>query len=254
MWATGVGPLALGVLLLGIGLSAARRRLALRKRGIGVVARFCHGGGQKKYFRYTDLQGGEHEIVADYAAPALGGRSERIKVVYDPADPDRAVCTLATRTLVWRGAGIVLIGVPVLLFGLWPFGRWGAALLLRGVRLGRGGPEPPSSGWGPPVRVMPVTVRSAAVRRLRRLRPRACADPDEAERNGRDGRCRPFVLTAANAIGTLRPCAWGVPWPRACLPPHRGRMWPPHFASPTASRAELAVSTHPTAWVGGVPG
>ncbi|WP_435615827.1 hypothetical protein [Streptomyces coelicoflavus] len=125
MWATGTGPLALGVLLLGIGLSAARRRFALRKRGIGVVARFCHGGGQREYFRYSDLQGGGHEIVADYAAPALGGRSERIKVVYDPADPDRAVCTLVTRTLVWRGAGIVLLGVPVLLFGRWPFGRWG---------------------------------------------------------------------------------------------------------------------------------
>ncbi|WP_179232337.1 hypothetical protein [Streptomyces sp. CS159] len=119
MWATGTGPLALGVLLLGIGLSAARRRLALRKRGIGVVARYSHGGGQKKYFRYTDLQGGEHEIVADYATPTLGGgRPERIKVVYDPAEPDRAVCTLATRTLVWRGAGIVLLGVPVLLLGL----------------------------------------------------------------------------------------------------------------------------------------
>ncbi len=119
MWATGIGPLALGALLLGVGLAAARRRLALKKRGVSVVARFSHGGGQKKYFRYTDSQGGEHEIVADYAAPMLGGgRPERIEVVYDPAEPSIAVCTLATRTLVWRTAGIVLLGVPFLLFGL----------------------------------------------------------------------------------------------------------------------------------------
>ncbi|EOY49640.1 hypothetical protein SLI_4932 [Streptomyces lividans 1326] len=33
-----------------------------------------------------------------------------------------------------------------------------------------------------------------------------------------------------------------------------GRVWPPHFASPSASRREFAASTHPTAWVGDVPG
>ncbi len=37
-----------------------------------------------------------------------------------------------------------------------------------------------------------------------------------AERGGRG----PFVLTAANEVGTLRPCAWGVPW-LSCVPSHR---------------------------------
>src|SRR3954464_6236687 len=27
----------------------------------------------------------------------------------------------------------------------------------------------------------------------------------------------PFVLTTANEVGTLRPCAWGVPW-LPCVP------------------------------------
>jgi hypothetical protein len=118
MWATGIGPLALGILLVGIGAAAARQRWVLRKRGVAVVARFSHGGGQKKYFRYTDLEGGKHEILADYAAPKIGGDPHRIEVIYDPEDPGKAVCTLAVRTLVWRTAGVVLFGVPVLLLGL----------------------------------------------------------------------------------------------------------------------------------------
>ncbi|MDN0197319.1 hypothetical protein [Streptomyces sp. S.PNR 29] len=118
MWAAGVGPLALGLLLVGMGAVAARRRWVLRKRGIAVVARFAHGGGQKKYFQYSDLEGGTHKILADYAAPGIGGDPQRIEVVYDPEDPDQAVCTLAARTLVWRTAGIVVFGVPILLLGL----------------------------------------------------------------------------------------------------------------------------------------
>ncbi|MFC7013868.1 hypothetical protein ACFQMH_19495 [Streptomyces viridiviolaceus] len=118
MWATGIGPLALGILLVGIGAAAARRRWALRKRGVAVVARFSHGGGQKRYFRYTDLQGGDHEILADYAAPKIGGDPDRIEVVYDPEEPGKAVCTLTGRTLAWRTAGIALFGGPILLLGL----------------------------------------------------------------------------------------------------------------------------------------
>ncbi|MEU1667506.1 hypothetical protein ABZ547_28760 [Streptomyces sparsogenes] len=118
MWATGIGPLALGVLVVGTGAAAARRRWVLRKRGVAVVARFSHGGRKKRYFRYTDLEGGHHEIVADHAAPKVGGDPNRIEVVYDAEDPARAVCTLAVRTLVSRTAGVVLFGVPILVLGL----------------------------------------------------------------------------------------------------------------------------------------
>ncbi|MFE2560588.1 hypothetical protein ACFXGT_32145 [Streptomyces sp. NPDC059352] len=118
LWATGVVPLALGGLLVGIAVVAGRQRWVLRKRGIAVVARFSHGGGQKSYFRYTDLEGGEHEIQADYAAPKIGGDPDRVEVVYDPEDPGKAVCTLTVRTLVWRTVGLVLFGLPVLLLGL----------------------------------------------------------------------------------------------------------------------------------------
>lgn len=118
LWATGVMPLALGILLVGPAAVAARRRWVLRKRGVAVVALFDRGTGRRRYFRYTDLEGGAHEIRADYAAPGIGGDPRRIEVVHDPENPDDAVCTLAVRTLVWRGAGVVLFGVPVLLLGL----------------------------------------------------------------------------------------------------------------------------------------
>ncbi|CAM5362432.1 hypothetical protein [Streptomyces aurantiogriseus] len=118
LWAAGVMPLALGLLLVGPAAVAARQRWVLRKQGVAVVALFAHGNGQRKYFRYTDLEGGVHEIRADYAAPGIGGDPQRIEVVYDPEDPNKAVCTLAVRTLVWRTAGVVLFGVPVLLLGV----------------------------------------------------------------------------------------------------------------------------------------
>ncbi|MBV7697007.1 hypothetical protein [Streptomyces sp. TRM70350] len=118
LWATGVLPLALGLLLVGPALVAARRRWVLRKRGVAVVAVFAHGGGQKKYYRYNDLAGGVHEIRADYAARGIGGDSGRIEVVYDPEDPGTAVCSLAVATLVFRTAGVVLLGVPLVLLGI----------------------------------------------------------------------------------------------------------------------------------------
>ncbi|KPC88708.1 membrane protein [Streptomyces sp. NRRL WC-3753] len=40
--------------------------------------------------------------------------------------------------------GVLLAALPGALYGRWLFGRWGAALLLRGVRLDRGGPVPAS--------------------------------------------------------------------------------------------------------------
>lgn len=79
---------------------------------------------------------------------------------------------------------------------------------------------------------------------------------------GRAGRmtgvspARAFVLTAANAIGTLRPCAWGVPWP-SCVPSDRNgsRYRPPQIcASFCTCGGSPRDSTHPTAWVGDVPG
>ncbi|MBG0853213.1 hypothetical protein I2W78_15490 [Streptomyces spinoverrucosus] len=118
LWATGVLPLALGLVLVGPAVAAARKRRALGKRGVTVVALFAHGSGQRKYFRYTDLEGGEHEIRADYAARGIGGDSGRIEVVYDPEDPGRAVCSLAVATLVFRAAGVVLLGVPLMLLGI----------------------------------------------------------------------------------------------------------------------------------------
>ncbi len=64
-----------------------------------------------------------------------------------------------------------------------------------------------------------------------------------------------FVLTGVHAIGTLRPCAWGVPGllcvsstARAASKGHRNLCsFPPRGGGPPDS-------THPTAWVGEVPG
>ncbi len=119
LWMAGGLVLAPGLLVVSFAAAGARRHWALRKRGISVVARWTgKGSGTRKYFQYTDLEGGRHEIVADYAAPGLGGDPNRVQVVYDPEDPARAVCTLAVRTWVWRTAGVVLVGVPLLLLGL----------------------------------------------------------------------------------------------------------------------------------------
>jgi hypothetical protein len=111
-------PLFLGLLLVGPAVVAARRRWLLSRRGVTVVAVFHKEHGRRRFFRYTDLEGGAHEIRADYAARGIGGDPQRIEVVYDPEDPDRAVCSLAVPTLVSRTAGVVLFGVPLVLLGL----------------------------------------------------------------------------------------------------------------------------------------
>ncbi|AIJ13992.1 MULTISPECIES: hypothetical protein [Streptomyces] len=46
--------------------------------------------------------------------------------------------------IVMAVVGVLLGGLPGALYGRWLFGRWGAALLLWGVRLDRGGPVPAS--------------------------------------------------------------------------------------------------------------
>lgn len=64
-----------------------------------------------------------------------------------------------------------------------------------------------------------------------------------------------FVLTEVREVGTLRPCAWGVPW-LACVPSNRkaSRNRPPQSAPFPPRGGNLQHSTHPTAWVGDVPG
>lgn len=65
---------------------------------------------------------------------------------------------------------------------------------------------------------------------------------------------RAFVLTGWDAVGTLRPCAWGVPG-LLCVSINRMRA-----GSATAIHAFPCLRgappdpTHPTAWVGKVPG
>lgn len=64
-----------------------------------------------------------------------------------------------------------------------------------------------------------------------------------------------FVLTEVREVGTLRPCAWGVPW-LACVPSNRkaSRNRPPQSAPFPPRGGNLQHSTHPTAWVGDVSG
>lgn len=117
LWVLGVLPVLLGLIIVGPAVVNARDRLVLRKRGVAVVALFDRAHGRRRFFKYTDLEGGVHEIAADYAARGLGGDSERINVLYDPQHPEKAVCSLAVSTLVFRTVGVVLLGGLLLLVG-----------------------------------------------------------------------------------------------------------------------------------------
>ncbi|WAZ26627.1 hypothetical protein STRCI_008229 [Streptomyces cinnabarinus] len=118
MWVAGVMPVFLGLIIVGPAVVNARDRLVLRKRGVAVVAVFDRAHGKRRFFKYTDLDGGVHEIQADYAARGLGDDPNRINVVYNPQRPERAVCSLAVSTLVFRTLGVVLFGGLLLLVGL----------------------------------------------------------------------------------------------------------------------------------------
>jgi hypothetical protein len=60
-----------------------------------------------------------------------------------------------------------------------------------------------------------------------------------------------FVLTQLREVGTLKPCAWGVPG-LGCVSSTawRVRKWLPQSVFLLPSSRGVQCSTHPTAWVG----
>lgn len=110
LWLIGVAPALFGLLIVVPSLRWAWKRWTVRRRGVTVVAVFARREGKRTFFRYTDLEGETHEIEPDYAARGIGGDPRRIEVVYDRQQPDRAVCSLAASTLLWRTAGVTLAG------------------------------------------------------------------------------------------------------------------------------------------------
>ncbi|MFG2867404.1 hypothetical protein [Streptomyces sp. NPDC048338] len=118
LWVLGALPILLGLVIVGPAVVNARDRWVLRKRGVAVVALFDRAHGRRRFFTYIDLEGGVHEIQADYAAKGLAGDPPRIDVLYDSLHPEKAVCSLARSTLVWRAVGVGLLGGLLLLVGL----------------------------------------------------------------------------------------------------------------------------------------
>ncbi|MFF8543883.1 hypothetical protein ACF060_26695 [Streptomyces werraensis] len=110
LWLLGVVPALFGLLIVVPSLRWAWKRWTVRRRGVMVVAVFVRRERKRTFFRYTDLEGGTHEIESDYAARGIGGDPKRIEVVYDRQQPGRAVCSLAASTLLWRTAGVTLAG------------------------------------------------------------------------------------------------------------------------------------------------
>lgn len=110
LWLLGVVPALFGGLIVVPSLRWAWKRWTVRRRGVTVVAVLARRERKRTFFRYTDLGGGTHEIEADYAARGIGGDPTRIEVVYDRRQPDRAICSLAASTLLWRTAGVTLAG------------------------------------------------------------------------------------------------------------------------------------------------
>ncbi|MFI8213169.1 hypothetical protein [Streptomyces werraensis] len=110
LWLLGVVPALFGLLIVVPSLRWAWKRWTVRRRGVMVVAVFARRERKRTFFRYTDLEGGTHEIESDYAARGIGGDPKRIEVVYDRQQPGRAVCSLAASTLLWRTAGVTLAG------------------------------------------------------------------------------------------------------------------------------------------------
>ncbi|WP_086803936.1 hypothetical protein [Streptomyces caniscabiei] len=110
LWLLGVAPALFGLLIVVPSLRWAWKRWTVRRRGVTVVAVFARRERKRTFFRYTDLEGGTHEIESDYAARGIGGDPTRIEVVYDCQQPGRAVCSLAASTLLWRTAGVTLAG------------------------------------------------------------------------------------------------------------------------------------------------
>ncbi|WP_338779074.1 hypothetical protein [Streptomyces sp. DG1A-41] len=110
LWLLGVAPALFGLFIVVPSLRWAWKRRTVRRHGVTVVAVFARREGKRTFFRYTDLDGGTHEIEPDYAARGIGGDPKRIEVVYDRQQPGRAICSLAASTLLWRTAGVTLAG------------------------------------------------------------------------------------------------------------------------------------------------
>ncbi|CAL9332938.1 hypothetical protein [Streptomyces sp. Tu 3180] len=110
LWLLGAAPALFGLLIVVPSLRWAWKRWGVRRRGVTVVAVFARREGKRTFFRYTDLEGGTHEIEPDCAARRIGGDPRRIEVVHDRRQPGRAVCSLAVSTLLWRTAGVTLAG------------------------------------------------------------------------------------------------------------------------------------------------
>ncbi len=111
---------------------------------------------------------------------------------------------------------------------------------------GAPGPAPPGGATAVPCRSRAATGGDGVCLPARGRVP---------EGAGRLRRAGAFVLTDVRTVGTLRPCAWGVPG-LACVSSAavRVRQRPPQSASVAALRGRPQYSTHPTAWVGNVPG
>ncbi|GAA2764143.1 hypothetical protein GCM10010103_31840 [Streptomyces paradoxus] len=110
LWLLGVTPALFGLLIVVPSLRWAWKRWTVRRRGVTVVAVLARRQRKRTFFRYTDLEGGTHEIESDYAVRGIGGDPTRIEVVYDRQRPDRAICSLAASTLLWRTVGVTLAG------------------------------------------------------------------------------------------------------------------------------------------------
>lgn len=133
----------------------------------------------------------------------------------------------------------------------------GGRINVRKARHG-GLPTPPRPGPRSPAQRAPQVPRSLA--REGRGDPSGSSwrrRASRAEGGGKSGVSpwTAFVLTEVREVGTLRPCAWGVPW-LACVPSNRkaSRNRPPQSAPFPPRGGNLQHSTHPTAWVGDVPG
>ncbi|OKH94150.1 hypothetical protein AB852_16155 [Streptomyces uncialis] len=95
-------------------------RIVLRGRGVTVTAEHELSDDRKNLYRFTDTQGVEHRVPIGFDTQSHQ-HPEQIQVTYDPNRPGRATSVLPSSVVLAQVSGLVLLGVPALVFTAYVF-------------------------------------------------------------------------------------------------------------------------------------
>ncbi|MER8237321.1 hypothetical protein [Streptomyces sp. NPDC094049] len=117
-WGLGFLPLLIGVTVATVVVRGLRDRVTLHRRGITATAVFQEKRRTKRFYAYVDADGTTHRVELPWDPVFADSAPQRVRVTYDPERPEFCVVALPRRTWVFRTVSFLVLGLPVLVLGL----------------------------------------------------------------------------------------------------------------------------------------